>query len=277
MPEAVEVPTFKDLMWPTLRALDDLGGSGTIQEIVAKVLELGSYTEEQLQRLHRNGPDTEIEYRLAWARTYLKFGGAIDNSRRGVWSLLELGRELREEDMTTIVAEYTSGSRQVGDSPGEAEPTDAPTWKEHLLDILMGMEPAAFERLARRLLREAGFINVTVTGRSGDGGVDGTGVYQLSLVSFPVVFQCQRYRGSVGPTVVRDFRGAMIGRGEKGLLITTGYFSRDARVEATRVGAPPIDLIDGDRLCDLLKEYGLGLERRPTEDVTVVPSFFDSL
>lgn len=277
MPEAVEVPTFKDLMWPTLRALDDLGGSGTIQEIVAKVLELASYTEEQLQRLHRNGPDTEIEYRLAWARTYLKFGGAIDNSRRGVWSLLELGRELREEDMTTIVAEYRSGSRQLGDSTGEVEPTDAPTWKELLLDILMGMEPAAFERLARRLLREAGFIDVTVTGRSGDGGVDGTGVYQLSLVSFPVVFQCKRYRGSVGPTVVRDFRGAMIGRGEKGLLITTGYFSRDARVEATRVGAPPIDLIDGDRLCDLLKEYGLGLERRPTEDVTVVSSFFESL
>ena len=245
-------------MWPTLRALDDLGGSGTIQEIVAKVLELGSYTEEQLQRLHRNGPDTEIEYRLAWARTYLKFGGAIDNSRRGVWSLLELGRELREEDMTTIVAEYRSGSRQVGDSAGEVGPTDAPTWKELLLDILMGMEPAAFERLARRLLREAGFINVTVTGRSGDGGVDGTGVYQLSLVSFPVVFQCKRYRGSVGPTVVRDLRGAMIGRGEKGLLITTGYFSRDARVEATRVGAPPIDLIDGDRLCDLLKDARVG-------------------
>jgi restriction system protein len=278
MPEAVEVPTFKDLMWPTMQALDDLGGSGTIQEILAKVLELGSYTEDQLQRLHRNGPETEIEYRLAWARTYLKFGGAIDNSRRGVWSLLELGRELREEDMASIVAEYRSGSRrQVDDSATEGEPPDAPTWKERLLDILMGMEPAAFERLARRLLREAGFVDVTVTGRSGDGGVDGTGVYQLSLVSFPVVFQCKRYRGSVGPTVVRDFRGAMVGRGDKGLLITTGSFSRDARAEATRVGAPPIDLIDGDRLCDLLKEHSLGLERRPIEDVTVIPSFFESL
>ncbi len=264
-------------MWPTLQALDDLGGSGTIQEIFSKVLELNSFSEEQLQRLHRNGPETEIEYRLAWARTYLKFGGAIDNSRRGVWSLQELGRELRDEDMASIVAEYRAGyRRQVDDSAPEV-PSDEPTWKERLLEILMTMEPAAFERLARRLLREAGFVDVTVTGRSGDGGIDGTGVYQLSLVSFPVVFQCKRYRGSVGPTVVRDFRGAMVGRGDKGLLITTGSFSRDARAEATRTGAPPIDLIDGDRLCDLLKEFSLGLERRPTEEVSVIPTFFESL
>ncbi|MCI0635343.1 MAG: restriction endonuclease [Actinobacteria bacterium] len=277
MPDQIEVPTFKDLMWPTLQALDDLGGSGTIQEIFSKVLELNSFSEEQLQRLHRNGPETEIEYRLAWARTYLKFGGAIDNSRRGVWSLQELGRELRDEDMASIVAEYRAGyRRQVDDSAPEV-PSDEPTWKERLLEILMTMEPAAFERLARRLLREAGFVDVTVTGRSGDGGIDGTGVYQLSLVSFPVVFQCKRYRGSVGPTVVRDFRGAMVGRGDKGLLITTGSFSRDARAEATRTGAPPIDLIDGDRLCDLLKEFSLGLERRPTEEVSVIPTFFESL
>jgi restriction system protein len=278
MHDQVEVPTFKDLMWPTLQALDELGGSGTIQEILAKVLELSSFSEEQLQRLHRNGPETEIEYRLAWARTYLKFGGAIDNSRRGVWALQELGREMREEDMASIVAEYRAGSRrQVDDSTPEIGPADEPTWKEQLLEILMTMEPAAFERLSRRLLREAGFVNVTVTGRSGDGGIDGTGVYQLSLVSFPVVFQCKRYRGSVGPTVVRDFRGAMVGRGDKGLLITTGSFSRDSRTEATRTGAPTIDLIDGDRLCELLKEHNLGVERRPTEDVTVFPTFFESL
>lgn len=140
----------------------------------------------------------------------------------------------------------------------------------------MDMTPDGFERLAQRLLRAAGFTNTTVTGSSGDGGIDGLGVYRLSLVSFPVFFQCKRYRGSVGPDKVRDFRGAMSGRGDKGLLITTGTFTSEARREATRDGAPPIDLIDGGDLCDLLKQHGLGISTRviETEEVEIDPEFF---
>src|SRR5438046_8254026 len=104
------------------------------------------------------------------------------------------------------------------------------------------MPPHAFERLAQRLLRKSGFSSARVTGRSGDGGIDGLGVYQISLLSFPAFFQCKRYKGSVGPGAVRDFRGAMAGRGDKGLLITTGTFTNDARAEAQRGGASPIDL-----------------------------------
>ena len=143
----------------------------------------------------------------------------------------------------------------------------------------MGMRPDAFERLARRLLREAGFNSVNVTGQSSDGGIDGLGVYRLGLVSFPVFFQCKRYRGSVSPSAVRDFRGAMAGRGDKGLLITTGSFTSDAKKEATRDGAPPVDLIDGDRLCELLKRYDLGVrtETRTVEDVTIDPAFFGEI
>jgi restriction system protein len=129
------------------------------------------------------------------------------------------------------------------------------------------------------LLREAGFISATVTGRTGDGGIDGLGIYRMSLVSFPVFFQCKRYRGSVGAGAVRDFRGAMAGRGDKGLLITTGTFTGEAKAEATRDGAPPVDLIDGRRLCDLLKEYDLGVrtEKRVVEDVSVEKTFFADL
>jgi len=139
--------------------------------------------------------------------------------------------------------------------------------------------PDSFERLARRLLREAGFVSATVTGKSGDGGIDGIGVYRLSLVSFPVFFQCKRYRGSVGAGAIRDFRGAMSGRGDKGLLITTGSFTADAKQEATRDGAPPVDLIDGERLCDLLKEHKLGVRTlvRQVEDVEESPEFFSDL
>jgi len=141
------------------------------------------------------------------------------------------------------------------------------------------MKPDGFERLAQRLLREAGFISATVTGRSGDGGIDGLGVYRMSLVSFPVFFQCKRYIGSVGAGAVRDFRGAMAGRGDKGLLLTTGTFTGDAKAEATRDGAPPLDLIDGNRLCDLLKAYDLGVRTttRQVEEVQVDPEFFAEL
>jgi restriction system protein len=127
--------------------------------------------------------------------------------------------------------------------------------------------------------RLADFDSVNVTGQSGDGGIDGLGVYRLGLVSFPVFFQCKRYSRSVSPSAVRDFRGAMAGRGDKGLLITTDSFTADAKKEATPDGAPPIDLIDGDRLCELLKRYDLGVRTttRTVEDVTIDATFFGEI
>jgi restriction system protein len=248
--------------------------------------------------LHHDGPDTEISYRLAWARTYLKGMGLLTNSARGVWTLTDAGTALlsdpslselaRQERIEQRRAVYIVESRRGRktrrgmppiDEESAASPGEPRPWKEELLDVLMAMAPDAFERLAQRLLREADVDSVKVTGQTGDGGIDGFGVYRLGLVSFPVFFQCKRYRGSVGPASVRDFRGAMAGRGDKGLLITTGTFSADAKREATRDGAPAVDLIDGDRLCDLLKRYELGvrIEIRQVEDVTVVPGFFGDI
>jgi len=134
-----------------------------------------------------------------------------------------------------------------------------------------------FERLCQRLLRESGFTKVEVTGRVGDGGIDGVGVLRVSLVSFQVFFQCKKYRGSVGASAVRDFRGAMTGRGDKGLLITTGSFTPDAVREATRDGAPVLDLLDGPALCALLKGQSLGVVTRHVEEVEVDPAWFRTL
>lgn len=282
------LPPYSELLWPTLRALRTIGDSGTIEEIVNRVIEDEHLTESQQAVPHGSGSQTELEYRLAWARTYLKGMGAIENSRRGVWSSTELGRTLAEAQIPELYAQYTSSlraARRQRQSPGGPQNGDGSgavadaAWKESVLGVLLGLPPETFERLARRLLREAGFISATVTGRSGDGGIDGIGIYRLSLVSFQVFFQCKRYRGSVGAGAVRDFRGAMYGRGDKGLLNTTGSFTADAKQEATRDGAPPIDLIDGDRLCDLLKDYEMGLrtEVRQIEDVEVDPAFFEDL
>jgi restriction system protein len=285
------LPTYQELLRPVIVAVLQLGGSASIDEIVEAAIANEGFTEEQQQVLHGDGPGTEIEYRLAWARTYLKGMGLLDNSRRGVWSLTDAGRSVTQEEIRDLhrqfVARYREERRRKrhardatsDSSSADEDVDDGPPWQEQLLDALMAMQPDAFERLAQRLLREAGFISATVTGRTGDGGIDGLGVYRMSLVSFPVFFQCKRYKGSVGSAAVRDFRGAMAGRGDKGLLITTGTFTGDAKAEATRDGAPPVDLIDGLRLCNLLKEYDLGVRTtvRQVEDVAVDPAFFADL
>jgi restriction system protein len=147
-------------------------------------------------------------------------------------------------------------------------------WQDRLLECLLKMKPSAFERLCQRILRESGFIKVEVTGRSGDGGIDGIGVLRLNLLSFHVFFQCKRWKGSVGASVIRDFRGAMVGRADKGLVMTTGTFSTDARREATRDGAPAIDLVDGETLCELLKGLKIGVSIRKVEHVLVEQNVF---
>ncbi len=165
-------------------------------------------------------------------------------------------------------------SPRIKDDEGADEEAEETSWRDNLLSVLLQLKPDAFERLAQRILREAGFTKVQVTGKSGDGGIDGIGILRVNLVSFVILFQCKRYKGGVGSGVIRDFRGAMQGRCDKGLVITTGTFSSDARNEATRDGAPAIDLIDGEALCDLLKSLKLGIDVKLVEDVTIRPDWF---
>ena len=146
-----------------------------------------------------------------------------------------------------------------------------------MLSILCVIPADAFERLCQRILRESGFIKVEVTGQKGDGGIDGIGVLKIALLSFQVFFQCKRYSGSVGPSEIRDFRGAMVGRTDKGLFMTTGTFTRAAKQEATRDGAPALDLIDGEQLCHILKDLNLGVTTKTIEVVDISESWFNSL
>lgn len=285
------LPTVHTLVWPTLCAVRAIGHSGTLEEIDQAVIDRERFTDEQQAVLHKEGPRSKIEYRLAWARTHLKGMGLLDNSTRGVWATTERGRSADAAEVERLHRAYRAALQRsrtrkieaqevvLAEDGGDEDETVEADWRERLLQAMLGMPADAFERLAQRLLRAAGFINTTVTARSGDGGIDGMGVYRMSLVGFPVFFQCKRYKGSVGPDKVRDFRGAMAGRGDKGLLITTGTFTAEAKREASRDGAPPIDLIDGERLCELLKEHRLGVRvtERVVEDVEVSPEFFADL
>jgi restriction system protein len=282
------VPKVPELFVPVLRVLDALGGSASIEEINDRVAALMGLPEDVRSVLHGDGPGTKFDYRCAWARSWLKNAGFTENSERGVWALTAEGRHVLDtvppERIVKLVRKANSDLRKArvaGEAPGENDDeTETATvlppkdWREQLLDVLLALEPDRFERLCQRMLRESGFVKVEVTGRSGDGGIDGTGVLRVNLLSFHVLFQSKRWKGSVGSGVVRDFRGAMVGRADKGLIITTGNFTADARREATRDGAPAIDLIDGEALCDLLRDHGIGVKVKMVPEVTVDEAAF---
>lgn len=290
LPPITQVPTFDALLWPTLEALKAMGGSGSNEELLAKVIEREAIPDSIASVIHSDNRQTKLSYNLAWAKTYLKRAGAIDNSARGVWTITDAGEHLSVDEVADIpgLVRRQDRDRRRQDQPAaeprtteEAVAADASppedAWKDRLLAALRSMPPDAFERLAQRILREAGFIKVEVTGRSGDGGIDGQGVLRVALLSFQVLFQCKRYVGTVGASAVRDFRGAMVGRSDKGLILTTGSFSNDAKREATRDGAPAIDLIDGDSLCDLLRSLKLGVSVELVERVSVDTEWFSRL
>ena len=276
-----ELPRYPSYVYPTLQVIKDRGGSATIEEIEDGVAERMNLSDQALSIPHGETGRTEFQYKLAWVRTYLKKFGSIANSERGVWSITDAGEKLTEQEAQKVFksVQAARGFRKKEDREPESVegPADVQDWTDRLLSVVGGMAPQAFERLCQRLLRESGFTKVEVTGRPSDGGIDGIGVLRMNLVSLQVLFQCKRWKGSVGAAVVRDFRGAMVGRADKGLIITTGNFTVEARKEATRDGAPAIDLIDGENLCSLLKERRLGTRVRLVEEIEVDEPFFSSI
>ena len=282
------VPSRLDLLNLILTTLHELGGSASRGELKNKVIENMGLPPAVLQVSADPENKAKLEDKVGFSMTRLKRLGLVDNAERGVWSLTAKGQETQHVDPEEAVrsarqqdrvrkqarSEEAALTEKVENSAADS----ADSWRENLLDILQNIPPDAFERLCQRLLRESGFIEVEVTGKSSDGGIDGHGIIRLAgLISFPVLFQCKRYSGSVGASVVRDFRGAMVGRAEKGLILTTGGFTKEAQREATRDGATPIDLIDGELLMDKMKELKLGVSAKMVEVVEVDRDWFASI
>jgi len=286
MPKKKEGTQFLHHFGPLLDALRALGGSATPDETTDKVAELTGATEEQLNgTLPSGGP--RFKNQVAWARFYLKREGMLDSSKRGIWSLTDKGskthltypeaQEIFRKQVQVDAAKRKKRKANTPDdteSPDEADISASSNYREQLIDLIMNIHFAGFERLCQRLLREAGFQQVSVTGRSGDNGIDGEGILEVNpFVTFKVLFQCKRYKGSVGAPIIRDFRGAMLGRADKGIILTTGTFTQDARREARRDGAPPVELVDGDKLVEMFEKLELGLTPRTTFDID--HKFFD--
>lgn len=282
-----EGPQFVKFFGPVLRPLRELGGSARPAEVRDRVAVDLKISATKIDELLDSGT-SRFDNQVAWARFYLAKAGFIDSSRRGVWSLTDKGRasDLDHREAIKVFREVHAEFPRAAASTDEASNADevlAPEnssgnqvtdYRLELLETLQNLPPDGFERFCQRLLRESGFQDVTVTGRSGDGGIDGIGILQVNpLVSFKVLFQCKRYRGTVTPSHVRDFRGAMQGRADKGIIITTGSFSSDAKKESVRDGVPPIELLDGEKLIEMLENLELGLI--PVRAYRVDNKFFD--
>jgi restriction system protein len=284
-PKNEEGAQFVRYFGPLLDALRTLGGSGTPDEVVEQIAKDLSIPDEIQNELLPSG-EPRFRNQVAWGRFYMVREGLLDSSKRGIWSLTEKGRattltpsESRDLFLRWVrVFQEQRRSKVKSAEPVVeeiAEELGAPSkgYREETIDLLMELPPAGFERLSQRLLREAGFTQVVVTGKSGDGGIDGHGTLQVNpLVSFKVLFQCKRYAKSVSSSQVRDFRGAMAGRADKGIILTTGTFTSEARREASRDGVPAIELIDGEKLVDMLETLELGLS--PVKTYRVDRVFF---
>jgi restriction system protein len=271
-------PEFIRFLKPILQILKQSGGSGTTAEVIDRAIELLRIPESEQEVTLKNG-QSRIRNQVQWARLYLVRAGYLESSRRGVWNLTEKGgqTDLATFDPYEVFQSVQKGFRAEKkkkeleepfiDERGEAagESTD---YKSELLALIKSLPPDGFERLCQRVLRESGFQEVTVTGKTGDGGIDGIGVLQVNpFVSFNVLFQCKRYQGSVTPSQVRDFRGAMAGRADKGIMMTTGTFTIEAKKEARRDGAAPIELVAGEDLVKLFEDLELGLVPKRTFEV----------
>jgi restriction system protein len=236
-------PKFLRFVIPVINVLKKWGGSGKVSEVQDAAIELLDIPENELEETLKSG-DSRVRNQIAWARFYLSKSGYKDvhNMFKEVQ-----GRFDRNQDVKQVNVE-------------DEEIIEVYSHRKELLNRLQSLPPEGFERICQRLLRESGFQQVKVTGKAGDGGIDGHGILEINpLVSFKVIFQCKRYQGTVSASQVRDFRGAMMGRADKGIIITTGRFSLDAKGEAVRDGVPPIELVDGEKMIDMFENIELGL------------------
>jgi restriction system protein len=276
---------FTKWFGPLLNALRELGGSGKPKEVVEQIAKDLNIQDSQREEIMKSGI-LRFDNQVAWARQYLVWEGLLDDSKRGVWTLSVKGQitnlEINQardiflkwveihQKSKKIKSDVEIIKRQEEEEPEQLEHEIAP----NLLEVLKSVSPTGFEHICKRLLREHGFESVYVTQASHDGGIDGYGTLELNpFVSIKVLFQCKRYKGTVSRAQVGDFRNAMIGRAEKGIILTTGTFSEDAKREASRDGAPPIELIDGKKLVELFEKVELGVKPKIIYEVEY--SFFE--
>jgi restriction system protein len=276
-------PQFLTYINPILKILKEMGGAGITSEVIDSVIEYLKISESEVEKTIPSG-QSRVKNRIQWARMYLTKAGYIDSKVRGTWKLTDKGfaATLSDNDIMELFKTVQANFNKKEDFTSKASSkkiedevaTDEEEYSHNLLSIIQNLSPSGFERICKRLLTECGFQSVQITGKSGDSGIDGIGLLEINdLVTFKVLFQCKRYRESVGSSQIRDFRGAMQGRADKGIILTTGRFTKEAKNEAIRDGVPPIELVDGEKLIELFEKFEIGLKPKTVYDIDL--SFFE--
>ena len=277
------LPTYVELIRPTLEAVAQLGGSARAKEITPVVIELIAATEEQLAIEYENRPKSVLIDRIDWARSYAKQAGLLDSPQRGLFLITNLAREvldlaaepgdeqIKELDKAVRSARHHKGP---GDEAAEPEGDDEDTsWQDDLISRLHSLSNEGFEEFVMYLLRAYG-LSLTRTGGGGDGGIDGIGLAPLSeVLSSRVAVQVKRYHpdNAVGREAVALLqRDASAAGAERAVFVTLSRFTEGAQ-SAAITATPTVDLIDGSRLCELVREKSIGLRIVPQ----IIPSWFD--
>jgi len=282
--EAKKPPFFR-FFGPFIQVLVKLGGSATRKEVFNEIAILTNLTEDELSETLKNG-QSKIENLVHWAEIYLVKSGYIDSSQKGILSLTEKANKIEFSDdvflnlYIAVRQDFSDLSRKSLKEKSKRniipkeEILEISNYGVKLLQILKTLPPTGFERICARLLRESGFEEVIITGKTADGGIDGTCILEVNpLLSFKVIFQCKRYKETVSADKIRDFRGAMQGRADKAIFITTGRFTAEAIKEASRDGVPQINLVDGSELVTLFEKNLMGLKQ--ITGYKIDESFFD--
>ena len=196
---------FSQFFQPCLNAIRGLGGSARPAEVKEWILGHLELPDNYVNAVHKGG-ESKFGNDVDWARFYLVRAGYLDASKRGVWSLTELGRKenIDAAKAVEIIRFVDNRDKALSAEADETVPDRTQeTYAEAALALLRSLPPKGFENLCQRLLRESGFEEVNVTGRTGDGGIDGQGILKVNpFVSFRVLFQCKRYKDAVTPSVV---------------------------------------------------------------------------
>jgi restriction system protein len=275
---------YARMIGPLLDELRNAGGEAGAREIMSRVADKVVLDSSERNKVHKGG-ENAAENEVAWARNYLRMGGFLDASTRGIWRLTDEGwkKTFTTEQAIEFIREQNRSRPKKPDSSTDVlpdldlsstEPELISNESGSLIEILHGLPPTGFERFCQHLLREIGLTDVHTTPASSDGGIDGFGKLQINpLVSEMILFQCKKYIGSVGPAAIREFRGALEGRSSRGIFITTGSFTKEAKAEAERDGVKPIELVERNRLIELIERYQIGV--RPVTVYEVDYSFFN--
>jgi len=276
-----EMPTYRELVLPVLRAVENAGGSAQRTEMEDLVSEM--FPDALLDVTYPNRPNKSVLLdRVGWGKSCAKLIGALDSPRQAFFVLTELGRELLSMDSEDAYAKireldinYRASRRAAKHSTSdeevlidEEEEVEG-EWREQLLGRLHQLSPEGFERFVIALMKTFE-MTLEHVGGSGDEGIDGIGLAPLSpVLSTRVAIQAKRYnpeKAAVSRDAVALFqRDAATKGAERAIMITLGRFTKPAR-DAAVATTPMVELIDGERLCDLVRQQEFGIRIQPVVD-----------